>query len=356
MNSIAVPPSDGGVAALPPSTVELNLLLAWPGERNRSYWLWILAGSVALHFFVLVGGAKVPGLLGYARHPERQIVYRHIPLYLPPDVMTQKAPNKQKVAKEIDLADLVESKQTQPNPGERRPSVRHFEIPKQTPMRQLARNSQPQILPQAPTVDPNQNAAAPGLPDGLPATAPPPPTDNPGPFQNIGSDAPLNPHPKLLPPRGGIDAAVNKPTHDSNGPQFSISDDAPEQMMPGNLGTLSQAPAQHAAVELESDPNGADFKVYLRTILGIVRGNWRRVIPESARMGALRGRTVVEFIINRDGSIPKLVTADPSGHDPLDRAAVAGLSMSNPLPPLPADYKGFQIRLAFTFAYNMPAK
>jgi TonB family protein len=65
---------------------------------------------------------------------------------------------------------------------------------------------------------------------------------------------------------------------------------------------------------------------------------------------------VVEFIINRDGSIPKLVTAESSGLDPLDRAAIAGLSMSNPLPPLPADYKGFQIRLAFSFAYNMAAE
>ena len=109
-------------------------------------------------------------------------------------------------------------------------------------------------------------------------------------------------------------------------------------------------------MELQSDPNGADFKVYLRTILAIVRANWRKVIPESARMGTLRGRTVIEFIIDRNGSIPKLVTANTSGSEPLDRAAVAGLSMSNPLPPLPADFKGLQVRLAFTFAYNMPAQ
>jgi TonB family protein len=109
-------------------------------------------------------------------------------------------------------------------------------------------------------------------------------------------------------------------------------------------------------VELQTDPEGADFKPYLRQILSIVRANWRRVIPESARMGTLRGRTVLEFIISRDGSIPKLVTADPSGSEPLDRAAVAGLSMSNPLPPLPADFKGYQIRLALSFAYNMPAE
>jgi hypothetical protein len=42
--------------------------------------------------------------------------------------------------------------------------------------------------------------------------------------------------------------------------------------------------------------------------------------------------------------------------DALDRAAVAGLSMSNPLPPLPAEFKGEQVRLAFSFAYNMAAQ
>ena len=112
---------------------------------------------------------------------------------------------------------------------------------------------------------------------------------------------------------------------------------------------------RRAAVELKSDPQGADFKPYLTRILAIVRTNWKRVIPESVRSGALHGRTTVEFIITRDGQIPKMVTASSSGSDPLDRAAVAGLSMSNPLPPLPEDYKGFQVRLAFSFDYNMPA-
>jgi TonB family protein len=121
-------------------------------------------------------------------------------------------------------------------------------------------------------------------------------------------------------------------------------------------GTIGQAGAQHSAIELKSDPQGADFKPYLTRILAIVRANWKHVIPESARLGTVRGRTVVEFIINRDGSIPKVVTAESSGVDPLDQAAIAGLSMSNPLPPLPEDFKGFQVRLAFTFAYNMPSQ
>ena len=35
------------------------------------------------------------------------------------------------------------------------------------------------------------------------------------------------------------------------------------------------------------------------------------------------------------------------------RAAVAGISASNPFPPLPGDFKGNQVRLQFNFAYNL---
>ena len=87
-------------------------------------------------------------------------------------------------------------------------------------------------------------------------------------------------------------------------------------------------------------------------ILKLVRRNWFAVIPESVRLGR-RGRTVIQFAIAKDGSIPKLVIAVPSGADPLDRAAVAGVSASNPLPPLPSEFTGQQIRLQFTFSYNM---
>jgi TonB family protein len=168
---------------------------------------------------------------------------------------------------------------------------------------------------------------------------------------------PPNPHPKLVPPKATVESAVNDLSHHPNGNNMVISDDSPATTpAPGTAGLPGQIGARHAAVELQSDPQGADFKPYLTRILAIVRANWRVVIPQSVRMGTLRGRTVMEFVINRDGSIPKMVTAESSGLDPLDRAAIAGLSMSNPLPPLPADFKGQQVRLAFSFSYNMPSQ
>jgi len=153
-----------------------------------------------------------------------------------------------------------------------------------------------------------------------------------------------------------VQTAINDLTSRGASDQMVITDDSPTELQPGASRMPGQLGAQHSAVELQSDPQGADFKPYLTRILAIVRANWRHVIPESARLGTVQGRTVLEFIINRDGKIPKLVTAQSSGLEPLDRAAIAGLSMSDPLPPLPADFKGAQVRLAFSFAYNMPAQ
>jgi TonB family protein len=62
---------------------------------------------------------------------------------------------------------------------------------------------------------------------------------------------------------------------------------------------------------------------------------------------------VVQFAISKDGSVPKLIIATPSGAEALDRAAVAGISASNPFPPLPAEFRGNVIRLQLNFLYNV---
>lgn len=121
-----------------------------------------------------------------------------------------------------------------------------------------------------------------------------------------------------------------------------------------SVGVLPSGPSNSgSAVELLSDPRGVDFRPYLTQVLAAVRRNWFAVIPESARMGMTRGRTLIQFSVARNGSVPKLVIAKTSGAPPLDRAAVAGISASNPFPPLPQEYLGQDIRLQFTFLYNI---
>jgi len=344
---------DAEPVLLPPSDTELNLLLEWP-QRSRPQWAGIFAASLVLHLVFFFFAAQIPSVTERPR-PQQTVIVHHIPLYLPRDVITQRAPNRQRLSKQIDLADLLAAQQSHTQAAAPRPSKKHFELPKQSPAPHPQKNA-PQILPEAPVLALNQ-ASGPlplGSPNGI--NAPPPPEPSTGPFENVGTQAPPSAHPKLAPPKSSVQAAINGLAQNARGRHMVITDDSPSEPSLGTPGSVGRREEQHAAVELQSDPQGADFKPYLRQILAIVRANWRRVVPESARMGTLRGRTVVEFIISRDGNIPKLVTADSSGSEPLDRAAVAGLSMSNPLPPLPADFKGYQIRLAFSFAYNMPAQ
>jgi outer membrane biosynthesis protein TonB len=49
-----------------------------------------------------------------------------------------------------------------------------------------------------------------------------------------------------------------------------------------------------------------------------------------------------------------VVIYESSGLNPLDQAAVSGISMSQPFPQLPPEFKGGEIRVQFNFAYNAP--
>ena len=123
-------------------------------------------------------------------------------------------------------------------------------------------------------------------------------------------------------------------------------------------GALNQSPAparQGSNLQLLSDPMGADFKPYLLQILQTVRRNWFAVMPESAKLGR-RGKVALQFAIAKNGEVTKVVVAAESGVDSLDRAAIASISMSNPFPPLPTEYRGTVARLQFTFAYNTPVR
>lgn len=118
-------------------------------------------------------------------------------------------------------------------------------------------------------------------------------------------------------------------------------------------GALPPSPGNRGStLELLSDPKGVDFRPYLIQVLAAVRRNWYAVIPESARLGMARGRVAIQFIIAREGMVPKLVIADSSGTPHLDRAAVAGISASVPFQPLPSEFTGDEIRLQFVFLYN----
>lgn len=102
-------------------------------------------------------------------------------------------------------------------------------------------------------------------------------------------------------------------------------------------------------IDLLSDTRGFDLKPYLRQLVGEVRTNWFRVIPESAQFK--KGRVAIRFRLMRDGHITNL-KVDTSGDVTLDRPAYMAILGSNPLLPLPSEFACEFIELRFKFYYN----
>jgi TonB family protein len=159
---------------------------------------------------------------------------------------------------------------------------------------------------------------------------------------------------RILPPKTSVDDAIKTITRGSRG--GIVIGDMPDESGVGEALGRSPSPGRQASsLELLSDPMGVDFKPYLTRVLAAVRRNWLAIVPESARLG-LRGKVTIQFSIARAGNVPKLVIVTPSGTEGLDRAAVAGISASNPFPPLPTEFRGDQVRLQLAFFYNVPTR
>jgi TonB family protein len=228
------------------------------------------------------------------------------------------------------------------------------------------------VVAEPPVIQPAERAAIPAPPgSSVPALpAPPPPGttggviafESPAAFEAPRTPAAGGPGTRPASPGGGIPRPASTVTEavqevaraGGGGAQGLIIGDV-ESGPGGMLEARGIPPTQGdtgSNVQLLSDPKGVDFRPYLIRVLQAVRRNWFAVLPESARLGR-RGKTVIQFAIDRSGRVPKLVIASPSGLEALDRAAVAGISASNPFPPLPAEFTGEEIRLQLNFLYNI---
>ena len=119
------------------------------------------------------------------------------------------------------------------------------------------------------------------------------------------------------------------------------------------LGQGRQPTAAVGNLDVLSDTMGVDFGPYLQRVLHDVRLNWYNVIPEAARAPIMKkGKVTIEFAILKDGRVAGLQRVASSGDVALDRAAWAGITASNPFPPLPAQFGGQYLALRFHFYYN----
>ena len=341
METVAPPPE--------PNAAELHLLTDWglaADDRRRRK-----AGviSVLLHAAAIVGLAVMPGSFLATPHlvePARVVT----PLVAPLEP-TQTTPNKGPISKEFDAEALRPRPRLQIPPSapstSRAPALRAG-VPSPPPA------APPPTLAEPPKVDVGNQSAAPPLAIAMPqlqtVERPQLQLEEPKPAPAAGTGKGL-----LAPPRNTVQEAIRSATHGGVSGGLVIGDLEAEPSM-GGIGegiNMPPSPGRQASnLELLSDPMGVDFRPYLIKILASVRRNWFAVMPESAQMGR-QGRTSIQFAIARNGSVPKLVIVGHSGTEALDRAAVAGISASNPFPPLPTEFRGERVLIQFNFQYNI---
>jgi TonB family protein len=115
----------------------------------------------------------------------------------------------------------------------------------------------------------------------------------------------------------------------------------------------SKPTMSYGNVDVLSDTKGVDFDPYLARVVHDVKMHWYSMVPEVARPPWMkRGQVVVSFKIDKDGHIDAMRLDTASGDVSLDRAAWAGITASNPLPPLPTAFSGQYLALRFHFYYN----
>src|SRR5579859_1543048 len=232
----------------------------------------------------------------------------------------------------------------------------------------------------APKIDPNAlrmpysrgNTPLPEAAGGPPAPAPPaPPARQPaGTPPSAGQPKP--PEPKKEEAQLRL-TDVPAPTEGSEQPQLRLPGSTPGEAIrqasqaaargratgaiggPGDSDAQLNNPGSNFSIggaQILSDTRGVDFGPYLARVVFSVRRNWYSVIPISAQMGQ-KGRVAIVFEIIKDGSVPQLRLVGSSGSEPLDRAALSAINMSNPFPQLPADFTGNHLVLQFIFLYNL---
>jgi len=95
---------------------------------------------------------------------------------------------------------------------------------------------------------------------------------------------------------------------------------------------------------------GERYGTYVNTITRIISGNWLKSMVDSRVPRA--PRVYLTFTISRTGKISSLEVQQSSGIPTLDRSAQRAVLASDPLPPLPSDYRGSDVNVRFYFEYS----
>lgn len=318
------------------TTGEVNLL-ASPEDSKKTDWQWVARTfSLIVHFGVVLLILFAPKLFT-VNQPTQEVALARQQLstvFLPPsvkEVPKARAPVEQP-SNRIRLDPRI-LKKLEPTPAPAAPEP--LAGPK-TP--------QPEPSKAAPPPAPKPEQAAPAFKPLTQMETPPPPN------QHLNLDLPaLSPGKALQQQMQQTPRSQNSSNSAAFSGMMPQAPGAPPPSGAGGQGLLG------SGVQILTPTQGVNFNDYLARLLARVKQNWEAVMPISARMGD-KGVVMMRFHILRNGNMPnpEPMLERTSGKEPLDRAAGAALTGSNPFEPLPAAFTGPYIELRIIFLYNLP--
>lgn len=110
-----------------------------------------------------------------------------------------------------------------------------------------------------------------------------------------------------------------------------------------------------AGVVILSSTQGVDFNPYLnREVMPKIQQEWAAQIQRvSAEAGSKQGRVLIEFVIDRDGSVADIKMKQSAQEQELDDAVRGAIQSASPFAPLPEKFRGKNIALRFQCDYNL---
>jgi protein TonB len=139
----------------------------------------------------------------------------------------------------------------------------------------------------------------------------------------------------------------------------------PENAVPGkNLGSPNIAtgagsnPGSSATPGLAiKSEGGGDFASrygwYIESVKRRIQSNWLQNTIDPGVRASRTAHAVVEFTINKDGSVKDIRVSQTSGNLSMDNSGLRAIMSSNPMPALPPDYSGSNVRVIFDFDLSM---
>ena len=161
----------------------------------------------------------------------------------------------------------------------------------------------------------------------------------PAPIRKTAKEVPITPLKKVSPDEIK-DRELNRKIAEA------ISRIKREPSEQGNVTAETNAPKGEGGI-ISSGITGLRFKIYYTIIWGKIKEGW--VLPEGLIKNKEGLVAVVSFKILKDGKIKDIRFEKPSGNFYFDKSVLRAVEKANPLPSLPAEYKGDYLDIGVRF-------